>query len=482
IAQLLNLDAEQISIGDNFFALGGHSLLAVKLVAQVRRALGKELSVQAVFESNDLKGLAQQITQCSSHTGQDIAPIARAQTRYALSHAQQRLWFIDRLQGGSPEYNMAAAFEVEGHFNVAIAEQALLAIIMRHEVLRSVMCEVEGVPAQQILDAVDFTLHVHDLTSLPASEQALAVTALVERDKQLAFDLSQDVMLRAAFIDLAPARGVLVLNLHHIAGDGWSIPLLVKEFEQGYRALLAGEDTPLAPLPIQYIDYAHWQREPAQRDVFAMQLAYWQGQLADVPTVHELPLDGARSAQTNRDAALWQSQISTQDYQQITQQASRQGMSVFMLLHSALALVLSRHSHSSDSVMGTPVANRQQAQLSELLGFFVNTVVLRVDTAQASLADYWAHVKATHLAAQAHQDVPFEQVVEQCCEHRSQLHSPLFQISFDVQFDSELAISLPDVSVTRMAQSAEALKFELEITVQVSEQGVTVNWLYDRQL
>ena len=419
---------------------------------------------------------------------QQARPIVKraADVKPVMSFAQQRLWFIDQLNGGSSaEYNMPAAFLVEGAFDVNAASQAIGQIIERHQILRTVyMSGEENGASLQLKDSSDFAIELHDLSALPADEQQVRLKGLQLQDSEKPFDLSQDLMVRASYIMLAEQngrqQGALLFNMHHIASDGWSMDIFVREFVHLYQA------KPLPALEIQYADYAHWQREGAPLDA---QLDYWEKQLADAPPVHHLVEDKTRPEQKQFVGAKVTSELSADVAGSLQQLARSHQLTPFMLLHGALALVLSRHSNSHDIVIGAPVANRLEAQLEPLIGFFINTLVLRLNTDHHSLVDYLAHVRQTHLEAQANQQVPFEQLVERLNVPRSTAYAPLFQItlSADTNFalgetaDNDLALSdgLGDVSLSPLTVDSVAAKFDLDINISIGNNGVALEWKYD---
>ncbi|MCJ8271549.1 MAG: amino acid adenylation domain-containing protein, partial [Psychrosphaera sp.] len=411
-----------------------------------------------------------------------IERIARTSQTVVTSFAQNRLWFIDRMTGGSSQYNMQGVMRFNGHFDAAIVEQAFARIIERHEPLRTVFVECDDGVMQHIKTAVEFKLSQIDLTGIDAVQ---TVFEAVSNDAQASFNLSEDLMLRSTFIRLSEDSGVLVFNIHHIASDGWSNGLLMKEFWTQYQAISEGKANQLPELPIRYADYAQWQR----KQNLDAQLTYWQNQLADLPQVHNLMLDRPRPAEQTFngeqlfvDAPL--SLLSTLKTVALNQQAT-----LFMVLHGAFSVLLSRHANSDDIVLGVPVANRQQKELEQVIGFFVNTLVLRVDcSGNPSFSDFLAQVKATNLDAQANQDVPFEQLVEVLQPQRSRAHSALFQIMFtmnntEIKSTDTANLTLPGVSLSAYDDDKQSLaKFELTLNALETEQGLSFCFEYNRDL
>ncbi|WDE02122.1 non-ribosomal peptide synthetase [Thalassomonas actiniarum] len=493
--RLLKMDAGDISTRANFFTLGGHSLLTVRLVAEIRKELQVEVSVKAVFEAAHIQALAKTIASASQAALRPaIVPAARENDTMALSFAQQRLSFIDQLQGGSPEYNMPTAFEVSGNFDADAAELALARIIERHEILRTVYLEQTmeqgGETLQHILSQANFILTRHDLSTLDEATRRSELMALVDADMQQPFDLTKDLMVRASYValDKNQGTGALLFNMHHIASDGWSMQVLIREFVSQYRAIASGQADPLPPLEIQYADYAHWQRQWLQGEVLETQLSYWDKQLSDVPPVHSLVLDNPRPEEKQHVGDIVSGELSSEVAQQLQLLAKQYQLTPFMLLHSALALVLSRHSNSPDIVIGTPIANRMQAELEPLIGFFVNTLVLRLDTSHSKLEDYFNHVRQVHLDAQNNQDVPFEQLVERLNISRSTAHTPLFQImlttnsDYGLAGDGDNALDLDGVSLSPLASEHITAKFDLDIGISINRDGVDLHWTFDTSI
>ncbi|AOT10640.1 non-ribosomal peptide synthetase [Pseudoalteromonas luteoviolacea] len=421
-----------------------------------------------------------------------------------LSYAQQRLWFLDQLQGGSAEYNMPAAFAVEGRLDGHLLDQVFRRILERHQVLRTCYVEQSDSNAelqvqrvvQKILDTKDFAVLSHDLSEVAESEQQDKLQQLIEADVITPFDLSADFMLRVSYINLTgpqaeQQRGVLLFNVHHIASDGWSMNVLMQEFLALYRGCQQGQalDTVLSELPIQYADFAYWQRQGDFENMLQKQLEYWHQQLEDVPTIHGLSLDYPRPAEKSHQGANIYHSLSADVAQGLTELAKQHQLTPFMLIHGALAYTLSKHSNSSDIVIGTPVANRRQVELTPLIGFFVNTLVLRTKTDFDNLSDYLEHVKTVHLDAQSNQDVPFERLVEMLNIPRNRAYPPLFQImlttntNFAVGEQAEAdSLKLQGLEFSPLQADTVTAKFDLNIDIALEQDGVNLIWNYDTSL
>ena len=496
-SELLAIDSDKISVDANFFELGGHSLLTVRLVSEIRKQLAVELAVKMVFEANTIRTLAQAVDNAvGNQLRQEIIPINHINNESTLSFAQQRLWFIDQLQSGSPEYNMPVAFQVTGQLNLQRVNDVFTVIIQRHQVLRSHYIDTGDGVRQCIRDRFDFILHKHDLSGLPAQELQTSLQCLLVEDASKHFDLREDLMLRVSYILLQHAdeangishKGVLLFNMHHIASDGWSMEVLTKEFFTLYHAFSEGKANPLPALAIQYADYAHWQKQSLAGEVIASQLRYWQTQLADLPLAHSLPLAHARPEVKQSLGGKVTGTLSQKTAVALQTVAKQHQLTPFMLMHAALAIVLSRHSNSQDIVIGTPVANRMQAELEPLIGFFVNTLVLRLDTEHYLFSDYLSHVRQVHLAAQSHQDAPFEQLVERLNVARSTALTPLFQVMLTTSSDYGLSKedagfhTLPGINISPLSSGVTTAKFDLDIDISLNEEGVFTRWTYDKAL
>ncbi|WP_243746215.1 condensation domain-containing protein, partial [Tahibacter aquaticus] len=401
----------------------------------------------------------------------------------ALSFAQQRLWFIDRLEGGSAQYNLPIALRLQGKLDQAALQQALDALVARHEVLRTVYAEVDGVALQRIQAAAPVAIAREDLRQLDAGlrEQQLQQRA---RDEALRpFDLASDPMLRCRLLQLGESDNALLFTMHHIASDGWSLGVLVQEFVALYAGLVSGQAAQLPALPVQYADYAAWQRERLQGARLQQHLDYWRTQLAGLPVLHGLPLDLPRPAQQCFDGGRIDVELDAPTLAAVTALARRQGASLFMLLQAAFAVLLSRWSGETDIVIGTPIAGRLHPDVEPLIGFFINTLVLRTDLSGAPSFDaVLAQAKAAALAAYEHQEIPFEMLVDELKPVRSLSHTPLVQVMLTLQNNAQSALELPGLSLVPMTARYEQLKFDLQLVVAESAQGLRLSWIYAQSL
>ncbi|HEY3581866.1 MAG TPA: amino acid adenylation domain-containing protein, partial [Pyrinomonadaceae bacterium] len=379
------LGGTRVGVNDNFFELGGHSLLATQVMSRVREAFGIEIALRSLFERPTVGELAETIEErLGTEAGlppktKQVERAVREGNTMPLSFAQQRLWFIDQLEPGNPVYNTPRGVRLRGVLDVAALEHALTTLVRRHESLRTTFRDLHGEPAQVIGNAEPFTVIVEDLSGLPEATREEAAHRLIREEALRPFDLSAGPLMRARLLRLAKDEHILLVSLHHIISDGWSMGVLVREVAALYEAYASGTESALKDLSLQYADYAVWQREWLQGEVLDQQLAYWRKQLADIPPVLELPTDRPRpNVQTFRGAAL-PFNVSKELTEELRVLSRREGVTLYMTLLAALQTLLARYTGQEDIAVGTPIANRRHAEIENLIGFFVNTLVLRTD-------------------------------------------------------------------------------------------------------
>ena len=433
-----------------------------------------------------MAGLAESI-EAARQAGQNllappILPVPR-NGELALSFAQQRLWFFDQLEPGLSAYNIPAAVRLKGPLNLAALEQSLNEIVKRHESLRTTFGKVDGRPTQVIAPTLTIKLPVVDLRKLPASERETEVRRLVTAEAQRPFDLSQGPLLRGTVLRLGDEEHVGLLTMHHIVSDGWSTGILVREMATLYVAFCAGGSSPLPALPIQYADFAHWQRQWLQGEVLETQIAYWKEQLAGAPALIDLPTDHPRPAvQTFRGAH--QSLVLPKHLQEGFKALSRQeGVTQFMTLLAAFKVLLYRYTSQDDLIVGTPIANRNRLETEGLIGFFVNALVLRTDlSGNPSFRELLRRVREVCLGAYGHQDLPFDRLVEELQVKRDLSRNPLFQVMFVLHNASLRTVELPGLTLSPVEGDSETAHFDLTLQIVDTEQGLTAAFVYNTDL
>lgn len=476
------LDIKPIGRCDHFFANGGHSLLATQVIARLQRSLNVEISVGTLFEFPILADLACALAQSSPSLPAQRLPPLVAQERPAtipLSYAQQRLWFLHQLEKHSTTYHITYPLQLEGELNVAHLQQAWRQLVQRHESLRTVFPAVDGVPQQVILPELPLPLVLVDRQGqTPADLQAHWQATAAEP-----FALSHAPLLRINLYCVAANRHVLLLVCHHIIADGWSMGVLLRELEQVYSALQTGVAPVLAPLSIQYADFTLWQRAGLQGDTLNRQLAYWQRQLAEAPTLSAFPTDFPRPARQRFQGGSLAQVLDTELTHTLQQFNQQHSVSLFMTLYSVLAVLLARYSGQEDIVLGSTIANRQQQASEGLVGFFVNTLPLRARLeGNPRFLSLLQQVRQLTLAAYAHQDVPFEQLVSALKLERNLSHTPLFQVMLTLDNTRLTPSHLADLRVTPLELESTVAKFDLTLHLREQDGQVFMQWEYDRDL
>ncbi|RMI15086.1 amino acid adenylation domain-containing protein, partial [Sinorhizobium meliloti] len=460
------LGLERVGRHDNFFELGGHSLLAVQLLSRLPQAVGVELPLATLFARPMLGDLAASIGEDLSRADRKDLPAIVAVSRdepLALSFAQQRLWFLAQLDEGSTNYHMPLALRLRGALDRVAWQCSLDRLFARHEALRSVFVAPQGQPRVEVLPAdAGLPLVEHDLQGLPDAQGALL--DLCHEEAHTPFDLAGGPLIRARLIRMSDAEHVFLLTQHHIVSDGWSMGVLMRELNSLYRAFVAGQDDPLPPLAIQYPDYAAWQRQWLSGERLQTQAQYWRDTLSGAPARLALPTDRPRPAQQSFAGAGVPVVIDAALTRGLKRLSRQHGTTLFMTVLAAWAVVLSRLSGQDDLVIGVPSANRGRREVEELIGFFVNTLALRVDlTGAPSVSELLERTRRTALTAQEHQDLPFEQVVEIVKPPRSLDRTPLFQVMLAWQNNSIGPLDLPGLRVEPAGEGLDQVKFDLEL-------------------
>ncbi len=459
------LGVARIGARDDFFALGGHSLMAVQILSRVRGRLGVDLPVRDLFEAPVLADLARRADAARRETG---APPAMARLGLAeapLSFAQIRLWFLDRLEPGGAVYVLPFGLRMSGALSPVVLAAVLGEVVRRHEALRTTFEERAGEPVQVIAPARRWVLPVVDLADLPAAERERTAGELGREEARRPFDLERGPLFRATLLRLGAAEHVLLLDIHHIVADGWSIGVLVREITALYGAAVAGGPSPLPELPIQYADFAVWQRGWLQGEALERQLAYWRRRLAGAPPLLELPTDRPRAATPSRRSGRLLAAFGSGLPRELPRFAQGHEATLFMVLLAGLQALLSRATGQDDVVVGSPVANRNRPEIEPLVGFFVNTLVLRGEVAgDRPFRDLLDRARQATLEAYAHQDLPFERLVEELQPERRLGVSPLFQVLCALQNTPMGEMELRGLTLAPVDIVAASTPFDLELS------------------
>ena len=479
------LGIERVGSDENFFELGGHSLLATQVASRVRKVFGVEIELRQLFERPTVAGLARHI-EAVRHNGQNtlFKPIVSVPRNAALplSFAQQRLWFLDKLVADSPVYNMPTALRLKGQLKVGALEQALTEIVRRHESLRTTFPEVDGQPVQVFAPPLPISFPLTDLTELEPAEREHEAGRLAEAEAQLPLDLSNGPLLRAGVLRLGEEDHVLLLTMHHIVSDGWSMSVLLRELTTLYEAFLDDRDSPLPELPIQYADFAAWQREWLSGEILEAQLEFWKKKLAGV-SVLELPADRPRPPVQSFSGAHERLALSAELTEAVRALSLREGATLFMTLLAAFKVLLHCYTRQYDIAVGTPVANRNREAIEGLIGFFVNTLVLRTDlSGEMSFSELLGAVREVALDAYAHQDVPFEKLVEELQPERDFSRNPLVQVFCVLQNLPSLKLDMAGLQAQVLEAELATTKFDLTLVITETEGGLLTAFEYSSEL
>jgi iturin family lipopeptide synthetase A len=472
------LGIEQIAPEDSFFSLGGDSILATRLLARLRQATGISVPLRAVFESPSLAALAAVVAAASLREPGNLSPIPRMprDREIPLSFGQQRLWFLEQIETDLPPYNTLAPFRVTGALRPDVLGRALSEIVRRHEALRTVFPEVDGHPIQAIAPARDLPLPRVDLAALPGGPREAEMVRLGIAMARQRFDLAAGPLLQVLLLRLAPGEHAIFVSMHHIVCDGWSVEILVHELSVLYSAFARGLPSPLPELRVQYADYAVWQREGLAGEPLAEQLAYWRRQLSGMPDL-QLRLDHQRPALPSFRGAKEILGFDEEASRRLRELGQRLGATPFMVTLAAFQILLYHYTGQTDIVVGTNVANRNRPEVQGLIGFFVNSLVLRTDLGgDPGFSEVVRRVREVVLAAFAHQDLPFERVVEEMAPKREPGRHPLFQVLFSFQLTTQKPLDLPEIDLQPLDLPGQSAAFDLLLNLRAEPDRIA-GWL-----
>ncbi len=480
------LGLERVGLEESFFELGGHSLLATQVVSRLREAFGVELPLRELFAAPTVGELAGTVEALRAAGPVLPAPplvrVARDEP-LPLSFAQERLWFLDQLEPGGSSYGVPAAVRVSGALDGRIFAAALGEIVRRHEALRTTFASVLGRPVQVVAPSLPLAVPVVDLRALPGDLREATAQGLARGEAARSFDLAGGPLVRVALVPLSAEDHLALLTLHHIVSDGWSMGVLLRELTVLYQAFSAGLPSPLPELPIQYADFAVWQRGWLVGDALEARLAYWRQRLAGTPALLELPTDRPRPAVQGFQGGRWGLSLPVERLEELHRLSRRHGVTLFMTLLAAFDVLLHRYAGVEDVVVGSPIANRNRVETEPLIGFFVNTLVLRADLSEdPGFQRLLVQVREATLEAYAQQDLPFEKLVEEIAPQRSLSYTPIFQVVFVLQNAPLGSLELPGLRLEPVPVETGQVKFDLTLSLAESDAGAAGSFEYRTEL
>jgi Condensation domain/Phosphopantetheine attachment site len=486
------LKLEVVRRGESFFELGGHSLLATQVISRVREVFRVEVGLRRLFEEPTLQGFSGSIeAELRAGAGVTVPALQRLGDEereqwggvLPLSFAQQRLWFLNQLEPGSSFYNSFKAVRLKGALQIEALEQTLSEIMRRHEVLRTRFVSIGGEPRQEVLPAEEVKLAVTDFSELEETDREAAVREAATAERREPFDLAQGPMLRVKLLRLSDEEHVVLLTMHHIVSDGWSLGVLIKEVATLYEAYSKGHESPLTELPIQYSDFALWQRGWLQGEELERQLAYWRKQLGGVLPVLELPTDRVRPAVPSYRGAQLSFRLSPEVSAGLKELSRREGVTLFMTLLAAFQTLLHRYSGQEEILVGTAIANRNYRETEELIGFFINQLVLRTNlSGEPTFLELLQRVKEVCLGAYAHQDVPFEKLVEELQPERDLSRSPIIQVHIGFQKGVRQTGTVANTHFSPLPNEGTQARFDLTLWITDLGQQLVLTWTFSTDL
>jgi acyl carrier protein len=471
---------------DNFFELGGHSLLATRLMARLQETFNVEIPLRALFETPNVKALVKYIEESVRNGyGLHLPPLTRVSrsSELPLSFAQQRLWFMDQLEPESAFYNIPAVVRLIGKLNARALAQSLTELQRRHEVLRTTFATVDGRAVQVISATPNVDLLFVDLRGLAGDERQDQSRCLTEAEAGRPFNLSRGPLLRTLVMQLSATEHVVVLTMHHIISDGWTMDLLIQELSTLYESYCRGEASPLKELALQYADYAVWQREWLQGEVLATQLQYWRNQLAGELPVLNLPADYPRPAIESFSGKSQLFEIEPELIESLQTISRSEGVTLFMTLLAGFKALLYGLSNQTDIVVGTPAVNRNLVETEKMMGFFINMLVMRTQLAGSlPFKELLKRVKEVALGAYAHQDLPFEKLVEELGVERDAAHSPLFQVTLGFDNTPQQLIETADMIMSYVELNRPVVRYDLTLWIIQNGSEASARWTYRTDL
>ncbi len=480
------LKTDKIGVTDNFFNIGGHSLLATQLISRIRDAFEVDFPLQKFFETPTIEALAMEIEKLKIRDEALVAPPLEPtehEGKAPVSFAQQRLWFLDLLAPGGSFYNIPTAIRLKGKLDIPVLESCINEIIRRHETLRTTFANVDGDPLQVIKPELTVSIPVEDLSKTPESERGSKARALAVGEAGQSFNLEKGPLFRIKLIKLDSDDHVALFTLHHIISDGWSMGVLVQEVAALYEAFVNEQESPLPDLPVQYADFAVWQRNWLQGEVLDKQMDFWKNEIGTNPPVLDLPTDYPRPSMQTFEGRTIEAQMPKTLSDGLVNLSQKEGVTLFMTLLAAFQTLMHRYSGQDTVLVGSPIANRTHSETEKLIGFFVNTLVLKADFSEnPGFRSLLKQVRQRTLSAYAHQDLPFEQLVEVLQPDRDMSHAPIFQVAFILQNAPFDRMELPGVTIHPFGGENKTAKYDLSLYCIEAEDGIRLSFEYNTDL
>ncbi len=482
-ADVLKLD--KVGIYQNFFEIGGHSLLATQVVSRLKESFKFEIPLKTLFDFPTVHLLAAEIEKLELAESGDLPELTKVNRdeKIPLSFSQQRLWFLNELKPNDPSYNITNAFIIKGSLDLSVLKESINEIIKRHEILRTVFVEELGKPYQKILDNLEIEIPVIDLSMLSAQERVDKAKNLAKNEAQKPFNLKKGPLIRLLLIKTAEDEYITIFSLHHIIADGWSIPILIRETVTIYEALKSKEEISLPELQIQYADYAVWQKEFMEGDLYKKELEYWKNELKGIPPVLDLPTDKPRPSIQTFNGAKYKFDLSADLIQELKGLSRAQNLTLFMTMLAVFQTLLHKYSAQKDVVIGTPIAGRTSSQLENLIGFFVNNLVIRTRFENnLTFKELLKQVREVTLGAFTNQDMPFDKLVEELQPVRDLSHTPIFQVMFVFQNIPIENIEISEFALKPFEFASGTTTYDLSLTLNESSEGMSCIFEYNTDL
>ncbi|MCG8617543.1 MAG: amino acid adenylation domain-containing protein [Desulfobacterales bacterium] len=475
------LGIEKVGIFDDFFDLGGHSLLATRVISRIGKLFGKDIAVRGLFEHPTVETFARLVGESKGLEEADILVISR-DGKLPLSFAQERLWFLERLMQGNPFYNMPVAWQVSGPLDIAVLQRSFNTVISRHEALRTGFDSENGKPVQHILSDAAITIPVTDISDRPEDRKPADVSKWIRTESRVLFDLATPPLVRAAVLTTGPEQYILLIITHHIISDGWSMGIMHREINAVYRAYAKGQPNPLPDLPVQYADYAGWQRQRLKGDLLSSQTEYWRRHLEGVSTL-DLHTDHPRPAMASYQGGSIPVRIPPELTARLRALSRSTGATLFMTLFAGFSALLHRYTGQEDIAVGTPIAGRMHRDTESMIGFFVNTLVMRTDlSGSPTFRDLLKRMRKTALDAYANQDLPFEQIVSELSPERDMSRNPIVQVAFALQNAPMDPPAFEGAKVSHFPLDSLMVRMDMEFHLQESGDELTGMLLFCRDL